>query len=114
MRDTLPNASLIDRALYRFRRLRGFTVEGDSMLPVIKNGDIVLIRPGSAFAVGDIVLASHPYKASVKILKRVAAIDALNKVTLIGDNPAESTDSRAFGAVSIESILGRAVSRLNK
>ncbi|CAN5335042.1 hypothetical protein BH10ACI2_BH10ACI2_18630 [soil metagenome] len=112
MKDTLPIAGFKDRILYRLGRLRGFLVEGDSMSPTIKNCERVLIRPGSDFAIGDIVLAAHPYKRSVKILKRAIAIDAENNITLIGDNPHVSTDSRTFGAVSIESILGRAVSRL--
>ena len=66
----------------------------------------------SRIDVGDIILAEHPYKSSVKIIKRIAEIESDGKLQLIGDNPAQSTDSRTFGAVSIESIVGRVVCRL--
>ena len=83
------------------------------MLPTLDNGDVVLIEPTTNVAVGDIVLAQHPYKQSVKMLKRVEKIDENGRFSLVGDNPQESTDSRAFGTVSIEYIYGKAVCRLS-
>jgi nickel-type superoxide dismutase maturation protease len=89
-----------------------FLVEGDSMSPVLKDGDTVLVFPKAKIDVGDIVLADHPYKSSVTVLKRVSNVDANGLVTLLGDNEAESTDSRTFGPVSIKSIIGRVDCRL--
>ena len=82
------------------------------MAPTLKSGDAVLIDPNAKARIGDIVLANHPYKTSVTILKRVAEIGPNGKLTLVGDNAAESTDSRTFGAVSIECLIGRVDCRL--
>lgn len=112
MPERLEKASLFDRSLYRLGFRRGFIVEGDSMMPTVRSGDVVLIRPTADYSVGDIVLSNHPYKTSVKLLKRISQIDADGAVQLVGDNPAESTDSRAFGAVSLELVMGKVVGRL--
>jgi len=93
-------------------RRQAFLVEGNSMLPTLKSGDAVLVDEKATVKIGDLVLAEHPYRSSVKIVKRVAEIEAESGYVLSGDNPAESTDSRAFGAVSIESIIGRVVCKL--
>jgi nickel-type superoxide dismutase maturation protease len=83
------------------------------MQPTLNDNDVVLIERTSNVAVGDIVLARHPYKQSVKMLKRVEKIDENGRFSLVGDNPDESTDSRTFGTVSIEYIYGKAVCRLS-
>jgi hypothetical protein len=46
------------------------------------------------------------------MVKRVAAVTSGGRCFLAGDNPEESTDSRAFGAVPPELLLGRVVLRL--
>ena len=108
----LPEANWIERFLLFIGKRKGFLVEGNSMLPTLKNGDAILIKTGAKCAVGDIVLAQHPFKQSVKIVKRIERIDAAEKYFLVGDDPAESTDSRAFGAVSLKLIKGKAICRL--
>jgi nickel-type superoxide dismutase maturation protease len=102
-----------ERLLYFAGRRIAFLVEGDSMAPTLKDGDTVLVDPRADINVGDIVLADHPYRSSVTILKRVAGIEADGGVTLVGDNEVASTDSRTFGPVSIKSIIGRVECRLN-
>ena len=110
----LPEASLKERVLVFFGRRRAILVEGDSMLPALKNGDAVLVDPNAKIAAGDVVLAKHPFKASVMILKRLAEIDENGNHFVVGDNLPESTDSRTFGAIPAKSILGKAVCRLNR
>lgn len=110
----MREANLRDRLLLLLRLRKAFLVKGDSMLPTLKDGDAVAIDPKAKISEGDIVLARHPYKQSVKILKRVQKIDADGRLSLIGDNPAESTDSRTFGTVSLEYVYGKAVCRLRK
>jgi nickel-type superoxide dismutase maturation protease len=112
MENTLPEAGWKEKVLFYLGRRRAILVEGDSMLPNLKNGDGILIDPDAPIAVGDIILAKHPFKKSVKILKRIAEIDQNGNYFLVGDNPAESTDSRTFGALSAKHILGKAVCRL--
>ena len=83
------------------------------MQPTLNNNEVVLIEATRDIAAGDIVLAQHPYKQSVKMLKRVDKIDESGRFSLVGDNASESTDSRTFGTVSIEYIYGKAVCRLS-
>jgi nickel-type superoxide dismutase maturation protease len=82
------------------------------MAPTMLDGHAILIDPRAKIAAGDIVLARHPYKQSVKILKRVEAINADGSYDLIGDNESESTDSRTFGPIPSKDILGKVVGRL--
>lgn len=82
------------------------------MLPALKDGDAVLLNPKAKIATGDIVLANHPFKKSVKILKRVKEFDKKGDLILTGDNPAESTDSRTFGSVPLKCLIGKATCRL--
>jgi nickel-type superoxide dismutase maturation protease len=112
MENELPAANWKERVLFFLGRRRAVLVEGDSMLPNLKNGDGVLINTDEKVAVGDIVFAKHPFKKSVNILKRVSEIDDNGNYFLVGDNPPESTDSRTFGALSPKHILGKAVCRL--
>ena len=82
------------------------------MLPTLKDGDVVLLDHKAKPAAGDIVLANHPFKKSVKILKRVSGFDAKGDLILTGDNAAESTDSRSFGAVPLKYLIGKVTCRL--
>lgn len=112
MGDELRIANWKDRLLQRLGWRLAFLVEGESMWPTLNEGDTVLVQPTSTAREGDIVLAKHPYKSSVKIVKRVAEILPDGALILKGDNPVESTDSRSFGSVSKNDVVGRVVSRL--
>ncbi len=91
--------------------LRQLKVQGNSMSPTIEDGEIVLYDPRAEVNVGDIVMTPHPYMQSVKIVKRIREIHPDGGVVLVGDNPNESTDSRTFGTISIDSVQGRIVCR---
>lgn len=115
-------------ALARLFLLDAAIVEGRSMLPRFRSGDIVLVwkaaygirnplggywavfRPPAA---GDIVAALKPGSPSV-IIKRVfyengAGGKGTAGILLIGDNVYESVDSREFGPVPMSNILGRII-----
>lgn len=87
------------------------------MSPLLNAGDEVLISPLSYRwrrpAPGDIVVARHPYRTNVKLVKQVSSVRPDGGCYLVGLNPAESTDSRAFGVVPLERILGRVTSRFS-
>jgi signal peptidase I len=100
---------------------------GPSMMPTFnQNGDLVLIDNFSykilnhKYKVGDCIICICPYNADKTICKRVTAIEGGIKlvyrshspypelvtipnghVWIEGDNPANSTDSRSYGAVPI-------------
>ena len=113
MRTELRKPTWTERLLYFLGRRTAFLVEGDSMSPTLNSGEAVLIDPRAKIDVGDIVLADHPYKSTVTILKRVAEVNADGSIRLLGDNDVESTDSRTFGPVSIKSVIGRVECRLS-
>jgi nickel-type superoxide dismutase maturation protease len=109
----LPRATWTDVLLLLCGRRKRFRVEGDSMTPTLREGDVVLIDPNAtAITAGDIVLARHPFKRGVKMLKRVVEITEDRKYFLRGDNAAESSDSRSFGAIDGKAILGKVVRKL--
>lgn len=79
-------------------------------------GDQVLVDPQACAKAGpregDIVIARHPYRTDVWLVKRVVGVLDDGRCLLAGDNPEESTDSRLFGAMPRSYILGRVVFRL--
>lgn len=83
------------------------------MLPAYRGGDEVLVDAGAYDDLpprpGDVVLAVHPFQAGVRIVKRVQRITPEGRIVLVGDNPSESTDSRSFGALRPDQILGKLV-----
>lgn len=82
------------------------------MAPVLGAGDDVLYAPHQPAKPGDLVVARHPFDTSVLLIKRLDHFDDRGYAWLIGLNPAESTDSRSFGAVPPDRLLGRITCRL--
>jgi signal peptidase I len=108
-----------------------FEVEGHSMEPAYHAGDRVLVnrlayrsRPPAA---GDAVVLRDPERHGRYLLKRVARRPAPtagsreqtaegrganttrpSDVWLLGDNAADSRDSRSFGAVPRSAVVGKA------
>jgi nickel-type superoxide dismutase maturation protease len=91
--------------------LRRVQVHGDSMRPALEAGDRLLVvarRPRP----GDVVAVVDPRDEERVMVKRVSAIDPGDGgITVLGDNPAASTDSRTFGPVRSDHVLGRVVYR---
>ena len=59
---------------------------------------------------GEVVLAADPREPDREVIKRVAAVSG-REVQLLGDHPAESTDSRTFGAVPVDAVRWRVALR---
>jgi nickel-type superoxide dismutase maturation protease len=85
-------------------------VEGDSMRPTLVPGDRVIVVRARQLRRGDLVALRDPRDRARTIVKRVVAVDG-DEVTVLGDNPDRSTDSRVFGPVHRAGIRGRAVYR---
>lgn len=85
------------------------------MSPLMEPGDEVLVDPRAYRRTppcpGDIVVARHPYRTDLRLVKRVVSVQQNGYCLLEGDNRSESTDSRIFGPLPPECILGRVTSR---
>ncbi|MBV9659977.1 MAG: nickel-type superoxide dismutase maturation protease [Acidimicrobiales bacterium] len=85
-------------------------VTGDSMQPAFRPGDRLLVagpwppRPGQVVAVRD------PRVPERLLVKRVHHVES-GGLDVRGDNPPASTDSRHFGPVPRELLVGRVVHR---
>ena len=77
-------------------------IEGLSMAPTYWHGQVVVGKHGKKPKVGDVVVVKHH---KVEHIKRVHKLDD-GKAYLLGDNPEESTDSREYGWVSLENVVG--------
>ena len=97
--------------MWLLRRRRRYRVEGASMEPLLHSGDEVLIAPHASIDVGDIVVARHPYRDDVILIKYIDHFDAKGQAHLLGTHLAESTDSRSQGNVPSSRILGKVMSR---
>ncbi len=102
--------------LHLGRRTRRFRVHDWSMAPTFVPGDIIRVTPQTdAEKVpdqGDAIVLRDPEMKGRKLLKRVQSVmfeGGAVKVFVIGDNPLRSRDSRHFGAVPVEDIIGRVV-----
>ena len=85
-------------------------VVGDSMKGTISEGNYVTYKKINQkkpdLKIGDIVVASHPITKSKLIIKRIHAIYE-NKFDLRGDNLLFSTDSREWGLIELDLIIGK-------
>jgi len=80
------------------------------MAPRLRAGAHIIASPvneGTQLHVGDVVVARRPDRPELEIIKRIRSIDAAGGCFLAGDNAAESTDSRDFGAVPRDYIVAR-------
>jgi nickel-type superoxide dismutase maturation protease len=93
-------------------RCRRIAVHGASMIPSLQPGDRLLLVPAWGLRTGEVIAVRDPRDRDRLLVKRVWAIDRrASLVTVLGDNPGASTDSRAFGPVPRRSVAGRAVYR---
>ncbi|MEI6361953.1 MAG: nickel-type superoxide dismutase maturation protease [Actinomycetes bacterium] len=90
-----------------FTRVR---VIGPSMEPAVRNGEWWLVRRTRDIAAGQVALLVHPKRPDALVVKRVDH-RGTEGWWVLGDNSEASEDSRQFGEVSDEGIVGRLVWR---
>ncbi len=82
------------------------------MAPTLVNGQGVLVDPRAfqmrAPEVGELVQLRDPREPGHLLVKRVASVEE-GAVFVLGDNPGKSTDSREFGLVALDMVLGGVV-----
>ena len=81
------------------------------MSPTLANGDWVIADRGSYRdyrpRAGDVVIVRDPRDTSHLLVKRIDLVDLHGQIWLLGDNTAESTDSRTFGPVGRDAVVAR-------
>lgn len=86
-----------------------FKVFGDSMLPTLTPGDDILsfnwAYIGRKPSIGEVIVLNFHGR---DLVKRVSKIEA-DQIFVIGDNPDKSTDSRDFGTINMDQIVGKVV-----
>jgi signal peptidase I len=106
------------------RRLMVVTVVGLSMEPTLRAGERLLARRGAA-ATGDIVVLRNPKGDPPLLVKRLVAaageelpatlgggVVPEGRVAVLGDNARHSLDSRHFGLLPVEDVMGIALRRI--
>jgi signal peptidase I len=95
--------------------LKLLKIVGESLSPDFEHGDFVLVSKipflFSPPAVGDVIAFHQPGYGT--LIKRIQAVEAKGGVQVIGTQP-DSTDSRVFGPVRSEDIIGKVVWHIHK
>lgn len=83
---------------------------GQSMAPGLLPGDWLLMDPSGVAprpVAGELVVVPDPRRPDRLLVKRVEGVESGGRLLLRGDVPDASTDSRTFGAVDADAVLGR-------
>jgi signal peptidase I len=89
-----------------------FKVTGNSMEPTLSEGDYVFLLKTKQPKKNDIVVMRKPGSEKM-IIKRVLN-HKKNRIFVIGDNQEASTDSRSFGSINRQQVVGRVIFTLRK
>ena len=84
------------------------------MQPTLEPGDRVLVRrlnSNSTLRLGSVLVTWHPQRSDIRLIKRLMRLESTG-LWLLGDNKAESTDSRQLGPVAASLLIGEVVARL--
>ena len=89
-------------------RYRMAVVSGLSMIPALAPGERLLVRHDGPIVLGDIVVFKRDQQFEVKRILRIEA----DGIFVQGDNDLVSTDSRTYGLIPHDDVLGTATYRL--
>ncbi|MFE0425431.1 nickel-type superoxide dismutase maturation protease [Streptomyces sp. NPDC058953] len=85
-------------------------VAGPSMYPTLRHGDRLLVHYGAPVRPGDVAVLRHPLQQDLLIVKRLVERRD-DGWWVLGDNPGAEGDSRVFGTVPYDLLLGRVRAR---
>lgn len=92
-----------------------YQVAGESMTPALSPGERVLVNKAAYWfsrpRAGDVVVVRDPREPARLLIKRIDGTADGEGYRVLGDNPDASTDSRVFGLVRRELILGKVLFR---
>ncbi|MFB7474994.1 nickel-type superoxide dismutase maturation protease [Kitasatospora sp. NPDC056184] len=81
------------------------------MVPTLRDGDQLLVRYGARIRPGAVVVFRHPFQQNLLVVKRADGRRSKGW-WLLSDNRPVDSDSRSYGAVPDELVLGRVLLRL--
>ncbi|WP_370093660.1 nickel-type superoxide dismutase maturation protease [Streptacidiphilus sp. MAP12-20] len=87
-------------------------VDGPSMAPTLAHGDHLLCHYGARLRPGAVVVAQHPLRQDLLVVKRAVERRAYGW-WLLSDNSAVESDSRDYGPVPDSLVLGRVLLRFS-
>jgi len=126
MEAGMPRSGWREMALWLIRRRRLFRVTGDSRTATLAPVSVVMLDPRAYRSQSpqedEIVVTRRPRNNELQIVKRVAAVikshteSSAPSVGLIlaSDNASAGADSRSFGPVALDLVLGKVVSCLRR
>ena len=87
-----------------------FKVKGRSMEPHIAEGSKILVSRVAYLFVdpepNEVIVLKHPTE-NIPVIKRVRHISDDGQIFVVGDNLNHSTDSRHFGYIERNSVIGK-------
>ena len=89
-------------------RYRMAVVSGLSMIPTLAPGERLLVRQDGPLVIGDLVVFEHNDQFDVKRVQRIEP----EGLFVQGDNELASTDSRSYGLIPFDDVLGTITYRL--
>ena len=95
------------RLLFNHSPYQTYKVKGNSMSPCLKEGDILIVKKTKKVKIRDIIALTNPQDQRT-IVKRIIKIED-HKFFVQGDNESASTDSRDFGLIERDNIIGKIV-----
>lgn len=88
-----------------------FKIEDRSMEPNFNSGDYVLVNKLAYVfrnpSKNDIVVLKHPEEKKKFLIKRISLVANSDEYYVMGDNKDFSQDSRHFGPIKKDSIIGK-------
>ena len=85
-------------------------VMGPSMVPTLLHGDHLLVDYRAPLRAGDVAVLRHPLQQDLLVVKRLVERRG-EGWWVLGDNPGADGDSRVFGVVPADLLLGRVRTR---
>ena len=88
-----------------------YKIADHSMEPKLYHGDYIIVNQWHRkFKIGDIVVFKHP-EQQIYVVKRVRKIDG-TFLHVFGDNAMQSKDSRHFGPIERNVVVGKLVAKI--